>query len=218
MRHTSGLAAIEPLINEASRYPYVETPVTQILFGVGALLSYLYGFKYVVFGNEYSANFGNLTHRGMEINHQYGKSVAFESAFRTIMKRYALRDAECFSLLRPFHDIALARLFAKFSAYHDKFVSCNRTIHENRWCNSCEKCAFTFLALYPFLTDDEITKIFGENLFDKQIIRRQIWRLAADSLKPWECVGTQDESRLALSLSLAKLTLFTKIVFDVAIR
>ena len=190
---------------KAPRYPYGNHAVAQILSGVSVLLAYLHGFRYVVFGNEYSANFGNLTFRGMNINHQYGKCIKFEKVFSRILKSYALEDVHYFSLLRPFHDIALGRLFARFPAYHDKFVSCNRAIHKNAWCNSCPKCAFTFLVLYPFLGEEEITEIFGENLFYNETIRREIWKLVADSVKPWECVGTQEESRLALALALEKL-------------
>jgi len=190
---------------EAPRHPLYLFPLAQILSGVGALLCYLYGFRYMIFGNEYSADFGNLTHRGMEINHQYSKSTAFTTAFNDIMKRCALQDADSFSILRPFYDIAVCRLFARFPVYHDKFISCNRAIHRNEWCKSCSKCAWTFLALYPFLTEDQAVAIFGENLFQREVIRREIWDLAGSSLKPWECVGTQDEVRLALSLALKKL-------------
>lgn len=194
-------------LKEASRYPSSSGhfPVIQILSGVGALLAYLYGFRYIIFGNEYSADFGNLTHRGMEINHQYGKSTAFATAFNDIMKHCALQDADCFSILRPFYDIAIGRLLARFPVYHDKFISCNRDGHNNQWCKRCSKCAWTFLVLYPFLTEDQVIGIFGENLFRSEIIRREIWNLAAGSLKPWDCVGTQEEVRLALALALERM-------------
>jgi UDP-N-acetyl-alpha-D-muramoyl-L-alanyl-L-glutamate epimerase len=197
----------DPSLKEASRYPPSSGhfPVIQILSGVGALLAYLYGFRYVIFGNEYSADFGNLTHRGMEINHQYGKSTAFATAFNDIMKRCALRDADCFSILRPFYDIAVGRLLARFPAYHDKFISCNRDGHNNQWCKRCSKCAWTFLVLYPFLAEDQVIGIFGENLFYREIIRREIWNLAVGSIKPWDCVGTQEEVRLALALALERM-------------
>ena len=173
-------------LKTASRYPTSsgQFPAMQILSGVGALLAYLYGFRYIIFGNEYSADFGNMTHRGMEINHQYGKSSAFATAFNDIMKHCALQDADCFSILRPFYDIAIGRILARFPVYHDKFVSCNRDGHNNQWCKRCSKCAWTFLVLYPFFTEDQVIGIFGENLFYREIIRREIWNLAASPSSP----------------------------------
>jgi hypothetical protein len=39
----------------------------------------LHGFRFVVIANEYSANFPTRVFRGMEINHQYGKSYELEA-------------------------------------------------------------------------------------------------------------------------------------------
>jgi UDP-N-acetyl-alpha-D-muramoyl-L-alanyl-L-glutamate epimerase len=197
----------DPWLKEASRYRNSSglVAVMPILSGVGALLAYLNGFRYIIFGNEYSADFGNLNHRGMEINHQYTKSTAYETAFNNTMKHCALQDADCFSILRPFYDIAVSRIFARFPVYHDKFISCNIAIHRNQWCKRCPKCAWTFLVLYPFLTEEQVIGIFGENLFRSEIIRREIWNLAASSIKPWECVGTREEVRAALALALERM-------------
>jgi hypothetical protein len=46
--------------------------------------------------------------------------------------------------------------------------------------------------------------VFGQNLFERARMRRWILDLAAPGRKPWECVGTPEETQLALALSLKK--------------
>jgi hypothetical protein len=50
--------------------------------------------------NEKSANEGNTTMDGIEINHQRSKSLDFELAFAEYVDRYMSHDVKYFSLLR----------------------------------------------------------------------------------------------------------------------
>jgi hypothetical protein len=47
-------------------------------------------------------------------------------------------------------------------------------------------------------------EIFGQNLFGRRTIRKYIIDFCTARIKPFECVGTREESQLALYLSLKK--------------
>ncbi len=182
-------------------------PVTAINSAIGVCAALLYGFRWVVFSNERSADEATLTDaRGRVINHQYSKSLEFERGFRRMVQRHVSPGAEYFSLLRPLGELAVAKKFAGLSRYHPAFSSCNRNFHRDgprisgRWCRDCPKCRFTSLALAPFMTPQDITAIFGDNLLDRPEQEegyRALLALGVD--KPFECVGTVGESRAALT-------------------
>ncbi|OGF21453.1 hypothetical protein A2Y83_01255, partial [Candidatus Falkowbacteria bacterium RBG_13_39_14] len=43
-------------------------PFSAVVGFLGTLIAYLYGYSYVAVGNEHSANFGNITYKGEEVN------------------------------------------------------------------------------------------------------------------------------------------------------
>jgi len=193
---------LDPKIEELKAYPWGHFPHTSIVLALGLLIAQLTGARYVCAGNEHSANYGNLIFRGYEVNHQYTKSFEYEKGFSDYVERCVTPDIKVFSILRPFHDLQLAKFFSRLTKYHDSFISCNRAITRNAWCKDCAKCAFTALALYPFVGAEGIARIFGENVINRPAIRRHIQDLVREGVKPWECVGTIDENRLALSMLL----------------
>lgn len=193
------------------RYAWGHVPFSAICASLGTLIAMATGLRYVASGNEVSANYGNVIYKGQEVNHQYSKTFEFEKGFSDFVKRRVSGDINVFSILRPFHDLQLASLFSNMSDYHSHFISCNREIRRGRWCKECPKCAFTAMALYPFVGPDGIRKIFGEDILQKTSIRKHIFDLVSDGIKPWECVGTLEESRLALSLILER---YPELEFD----
>jgi len=62
------------------------TPFVAYLSFLSVLLAVLFNKKYVVFGNEDSANEGNVNYLGKEINHQYSKTIDFEKSSKIILK------------------------------------------------------------------------------------------------------------------------------------
>jgi hypothetical protein len=102
----------------------------------------------------------------------------------------------------------VARIFAtdpELKKFHRIFLSCNEPIENKAWCNRCEKCAFVFLILSAFLPPAEIQLIFGSNLFDHQHLIekfRAIIGYSPEGHKPFECIGTAQESQAAVELSL----------------
>ena len=176
-------------------------PYSMLFMALALIPALAYGYQYVATGNEFSANFGNMRFKGEEINHQFSKSHEYESAFNQFLTEEITTSVKYFSALRPFSDLRIAAMLSRLQRYFGHFVSCNKG---GDWCKNCPKCAFTFLALAAFLSSDQLITIFGENLLLRATIRRHILDLVDGEVKPWECVGTQEECRLALRLALEK--------------
>ena len=181
-------------------------PVTAINSAILLCASLLYGYRFVVFANESSANEATLTDgQGREVNHQYSKSLAFEQNFAAVIGRHVSPDIEYFSLLRPFSEIAITRRFSEMTEFHQVFSSCNRNFHQDgshitgRWCQDCPKCRFTALALAPFLSPQALFSIQGADLLDQENQLQGFKALCGlGELKPLECVGSVAESRAAM--------------------
>jgi len=181
-------------------------PVTAINSAILLCAGLLYGYRYIVFANESSANEATLTDsHGREINHQYSKSLAFEKAFRTVIRARVSANVEYFSLLRPYSEIAITRQFAEMTEYHAVFSSCNRNFHQDgsrieaRWCQDCPKCRFTALALAPFMRPGQLIAIQADDLLDRQDQLPGFKELCGlGEHKPFECVGSIAECRAAM--------------------
>ncbi|NTU69554.1 hypothetical protein HGB13_01835, partial [bacterium] len=132
-------------------------PISSIYAFLGIFSAILYDYKYVVVSNEYSSNFGNIRYLGQEINHQWSKSQEFESLLRDYAHKYLTSDIIYFSLLRPFYEIRIAKLFAGYSKYYKAFSSCNSRFKvskertNKKWCGICPKCVFVYTMLTAFL-------------------------------------------------------------------
>lgn len=174
-----------------------------LLAFLGLFVAWLQGRRYVVVANEFSANFPTCEADGMPVNHQYGKSLDFELRFSSYVSRQVLDGVRYFSVLAPLYELQIARLFARSPQYFGRFVSCNVGHRRDEWCRECPKCAFVFLILAAFLPAAESRAIFGGNLFDSAAIRALLVRLAGGGPKPFECVGTPEETRAALFLAFA---------------
>ena len=178
------------------------TPFSAIVAFLGLYCAYLIGAGELVLSNEASANEASVP--GTDVNHQYSKSYQFERdcnawlARRPGMLELPIRY---FSLLRPFHELQIARQFAALPQYHFAFKSCNAGSKHNAWCGQCAKCLFIYLMLAPFLPASRMTEIFGENLLEKPELRDELQALLGTThKKPFECVGTVEEARAALDL------------------
>ena len=185
-------------------------PITALIAFVSAVCGILYGYRYLVFSLEQSANYGQLIYHGMDVNHQYSKSAEFEADVRAYLERYVRPGLEFFSMLRPLNELAIAKIFASlpaFGQYAPRFTSCNAnfTIQRDQsptpWCGHCPKCAFVFLILAAFVPREQMIKMFGGNLADHEDLLPLFEELLGlKNFKPFECVGTPEESRAALEL------------------
>jgi hypothetical protein len=153
-------------------------PISGIIAFVLITSAYLYDYKYIIMSNEKSANEGNTNLDGIEINHQRSKSYQFESDISKYIQEYISPDLKYFSLLRGMYEINIAKSFAKHSQYFDTFSSCNnnfKIIEANkttsqRRCGICPKCAFVYTTLRPFLNNEDIQRIFHQELYENETL------------------------------------------------
>lgn len=179
------------------------TPFSALVAFSSVISAFLNGIKYVVLSNETSAN--ETTVKDSFVNHQYSKSYEFEEDFTWYLKSLTDSDIHYFSLLRPLTEIQIAELFAKYPKYHGVFRSCNAGSKKGIWCCGCSKCLFVYIILAPFLSQDALDNIFGENLLNKEQLDRDFRELTGiEENKPFECVGTRKEVLVALKEYLNK--------------
>lgn len=186
-------------------------PISAIYHLVGLLVALLFDYRYLVFPNEASANYGNVNYLGEEINHQWSKSFEFEKLVQNYIQQFITSDVTAFSLMRPLNEIKIVELFSQLKKYFPVFSSCNRnfTLTEEKmsqkWCGECPKCSFVFLMLSAFLPKKEVVGIFGKNLLnDDSLMETYKELLGRREIKPWDCVGTPEEVQLAFYLSHQK--------------
>lgn len=179
-------------------------PISAIYASVSLLAAAVYDYRYVVTSNEASANIGNVEYLGQTVNHQWSKSFEFEQAFSSYLARYVTSDILYFSLLRPIHETHIVKLFTNYSEFFPIFSSCNNNFKLSGslpgllWCGKCPKCAFVFLLLAAFLPKAQVVTIFGKNLFaDASLTKTYRELLGIEGFKPFECVGTPEESQWA---------------------
>ena len=147
-------------------------PFSAILAFVLALASLVYKKRYLVLGNERSANQANTSFLDVEVNHQYSKSYDCELKLNRIIKNKIHPETEYFSLLRQFSEVKIAQFLSQEKKLLGMFSSCNQSkkiqaSDYQRWCGKCSKCCFVFLAFAPFLSEQELIETFGKNLFSE---------------------------------------------------
>jgi hypothetical protein len=181
-------------------------PITAIISCVALLTAATQGFDAVALANERSASAGNFLWHGIEVNHQFSKSLRAERLLADAVAE--IDDApNVFSILRPASELSIARAFATMTQYHPVFTSCNRLFHIDpakqltSWCCDCDKCRFVYLILAPFTTPEQLTQIFGTDML-ADTTRYDGFALltATGGEKPFECVGEVDECLAAIRL------------------
>ncbi|OGZ73662.1 MAG: UDP-N-acetylmuramoylalanine--D-glutamate ligase [Candidatus Staskawiczbacteria bacterium RIFCSPLOWO2_01_FULL_40_39] len=185
-------------------------PISAIYAFFGVLTAVLYNYSYVIVGNEYSSNFGNTTYKGHTINHQWSKSFEFEKIFQEYVAEFISPDVFYFSLLRPFYEIRIVKMFSEYRKYFPVFSSCNKNFAFNKksktlWCLNCPKCIFAFILLSAFLPKKDLMGIFKKNLYqDAALLPLFKDVLGFGAMKPFDCVGTFQEAQAALYLAKKK--------------
>lgn len=180
------------------------TPFSAIVAFLSLYCAYLVGGEYIILSNESSANESNI--EGTNVNHQYSKSYEFECDFMDYVSRNILSGIEYFSILRPFSELQIAKMFSALPQFHKTFRSCNRGSKKNIWCAKCAKCLFVFTILSPFMNYDELISVFGSDMLNDNDMLTDFDGLAGlTPLKPFECVGTKSEFCFALTALKNKL-------------
>lgn len=184
-------------------------PISAIYAFLGTAAAIFYGYRYIVVSNEHSSNFGNANYKGLDVNHQWSKSLEFETLFQDYVRQSLTPGITYFSLLRPFHEIRIVKLFTKLGKkYFGHFSSCNRNFtikdvkHQGLWCGQCAKCVFAWLLLSAFLPKKQLVSMFGKNLYQDQALLPLFKDvLGFGTMKPFDCVGTFEEAQTALVMA-----------------
>jgi hypothetical protein len=173
------------------------TPFSALLGFMTLLAAAITGKRHIALSNESSAS--EPTIPGTTINHQYSKSLDFETMFRQYVSTWIHPEINYFSFLRPLHELQIASLFARYEKYHPVFRSCNAGSKTDSWCCNCPKCLFTWIILSPFIPEAQLLDIFGKTLMDSPELLPYFEQLTgmADE-KPFDCIGTISEVNAAL--------------------
>lgn len=198
---------IDPTLLKLNAVGYLNghTPFSAYLAFAASACAIVFDHRWIAISNERSSNEGNASFMGNVVNHQYSKSFAFEQRFRSYVANYLASDLDYFSLLRPLYELQIARVFARFPRHFPVFRSCNRGQKADVWCCSCPKCLFAYTILCPFLDDAVLRAIFSENVFEREeLVDTALEMVEPDAVKPFECVGTREETLVALYLCCEK--------------
>lgn len=181
------------------------TPFSSVLAFITVTCAAFFGYRYIALSNERSSNEGNQIFHDHVVNHQYSKTYFFEAAFRHYVANYLATTIDYFSYMRPLYELQIAAIFAQQEPYHSIFRSCNVGQKTNSWCHNCPKCLFVYTILYPFMTPEQLGHVFHHDLFGREDLLPLARELAglADQ-KPFECVGTHEESLVAFYLAAEK--------------
>lgn len=182
-------------------------PISMIYAWIGLLCCLLFDYSAFVVSNEKSADEGNTDFYGMKINHQWSKSEEFEVALSYYVNTYISPSMSYYSPLRQMSELEIVGEFLSHPQYIPVVSSCNRNfsvtnpLQGKRWCGNCPKCAFAFLLFAAYVTKKEVIDMFGKNMLDDATLINTFKDLAGmGGLKPFECVGTFEESKEAIQM------------------
>ncbi|OGJ60286.1 hypothetical protein A2635_00435 [Candidatus Peribacteria bacterium RIFCSPHIGHO2_01_FULL_51_9] len=186
-------------------------PITAYLSFLTIIIAILFDFEEVAMSNEKSASEGNREFNGEQINHQWSKSEEFEQLFQNYVRTFITPEIHYKNILRDLTEFEIAKEFCKYPQYFDDTTSCNTNwrlqtkdsrLQTAKWCGSCPKCAFVFALFAAYLPKETLLRIFGKNLFDDaSLLPMYKQLLGQEGFKPFECVGTAEETREAFALA-----------------
>ncbi|MFH1890280.1 MAG: UDP-N-acetylmuramoyl-L-alanine--D-glutamate ligase [Candidatus Kuenenbacteria bacterium] len=175
---------------------------------LSVLASILYGYRSIVLSNEKSSNYGNVKYLSKIINHQWSKSYEFEKMFSDYLKKFITPSIKYYSLLRKYSELQIVEKFVKYKKYFPIFSSCNLANFKlsgamaERWCGKCPKCVFVWTMLSAYLPKDELIKIFKKDITKNKRYKVYLKELLGEkNHKPFECVGTPEETKKALEMA-----------------
>ncbi len=203
-RRDPRVSAMMGLFGVSNAYPSVST-----FTFIATLLAELLGYNSIIFSNERSADFGNLTYLGLPVNHQWCKSSEAEKLINDYIQCYITSDIATASLLREYSELEIVRRFVRYPQYLRYVTSCNSYFwlprpvqHMSRtayWCKQCPKCVFLFACFATYLPKREVVDMFGADLYaEKRLLPLVRSILGIEGFKPLDCVGEPEEMILAM--------------------
>jgi len=168
-------------------------------------------------GYERSADVGNNVFvNGIEVNHQFDKSSAFLARAVDYIRCHIGSQIVIQSPISSMWELQIARVFCEeptLQCFHSLFLSCNEPVLDAcspdrgfDWCLRCDKCSFIYLLLSAWLTPSAVIDLFhGHCLFHDDAVESTFMKLIdKEAVKPFDCVGTVEESSAAIHLSLLR--------------
>jgi hypothetical protein len=181
------------------------TPFSATVAFVGIFLASLRKKKYVIISNESSAD--EVTVLGTDINHQYSKSLIFENNFKNYCDLVWPGGPQYFSILRPFTEIGIISLLGQHEEIIQYISSCNAKTKDGLWCGKCAKCFFSFLIFSAVWDIYFAKKIIGVDMLAVPENLDMLYELTGIAPnKPFECVGTKEESLSSLAVIFEKFS------------
>lgn len=196
---------MDPQLLELNRAGYLNghVPYSAYLAFLSLVVCVIAKSKYIVVGNEKSTEELNVKIGARSVNHQYSKTYEFEADFRKYVTDFLTPDIFYFSLLRPLYELQIAYLVAQDAGSLMRFTSCNRYKSTGIWCGECPKCLTIFLLFSPFSSIDQLVRMFGTNLLEKEtLLPIFISLIDPTKTKPFECVATFAETQVTAYLIL----------------
>lgn len=199
-------------INETEGSFNGHIPISLVFALCGALLASGKGSKYVVVANEASASIPQTTWEDQNVNHQWSKSLEFERLFQDYLRAYVSDKLHYFSSVRPLSSVAIAKIFSNYPQYFEIFTSDNSVLKikqesrvHPRWNPNSTKSLSSFILLAPWISNEDLIRIFGQNLLDNIELEEMCGALLGENGQVvLDCVGTQDELRASLSELIAQ--------------
>ncbi len=180
-------------------------PISAIYSYGAALTALLFGYTYVVISSERSSDYGNVEYLGKTINHQWSKSAESEHLIQQYIEEHISPSIRYFSMLRPLYEISVAKKFTEYPQYFEHFSSSNHNFKldesgkKTRWDYMSPKTLFVFVLLAAFLSKEQMIQIFGKDLYEDESVLDQLEALlGVRDVKPFECVGTPEETKVAM--------------------
>lgn len=198
---------LDPFLFElnAAGYPNGHTPFSSILAFLTTLIADLQSIPYVALSNERSANEPTGVWHGQAVNHQYSKSLQFEQDVQEYLRTSFNAVPTYFSFLRPWYELQIMKAFIAYPQYFSVFKSCNVGQQLNQWCGNCAKCTFVALLLSAFLPEEQVRAIFGKDMLSDTTLIPYVEELIGQTeYKPFECIGTIEESQVALWMTISR--------------
>lgn len=190
----SDVSSTNRLCKEYGCETYSLLVVPQIIFNA---LYFCDRFKYILMGNEYSANFGNTVFHGIPVNHQVDKTINYFIKINAYLSKHLTNGPRYFSPFFGFYEYALSEKWLQHPKYFDIWTSCNNSSSVHNFCCKCPKCAFIYAITLPFIEKAKIEKLFWRDMLNDLGLYKPL--MDFDATKPVECVGEKKEVWVAFS-------------------
>jgi hypothetical protein len=189
-----GERSIDSTLLELNKSGYLNghTPFSALLSVISTIAAILADAPVAIASNEASAEAPFAIYDGMNVNHQYSKSLQYEKYFGDLIKKTIPGSPPWFSFLRPLSEPQICLLLSKRKDLLSLISSCNRNQSIGSWCGSCPKCVSTWILLHPYVNTDELKKLFGKDVLEegKKLMPALLGNCEC---RPLECVGTPEE-------------------------